>query len=246
LEFADKLGLKAPFNESQPRVSPPYGDNIFYYAQVDCLKELSAGKKWTFSEIRPDAIEGFAPANSPMNIAQNLGLFLSLYGSIEGQGAEVSYPGNEKAYTALHTDCGQDILAHFTIFVSLQDPSKVSQEAFNVGDGAAVSWEQVWPGICSYFGLTGVGPNLSGKATGVEWVMAHKNQWEEWTRKNGLRAGFLEGTSWEFIDFLLVQADRNRHFDLSKSGELGFKESVEAVKSYEIAFDRMREAKMIP
>jgi hypothetical protein len=76
--------------------------------------------------------------------------------------------------------------------------------------------------------------------------MAHKNQWEEWTRKNGLRAGFLEGTSWEFIDFLLVQADRNRHFDLSKSGELGFKESVEAVKSYEIAFDRMREAKMIP
>jgi len=66
---------------------------------------------WTFSEIRPDAIEGFAPANSSMNIAQNPDLFLSLYASIEGEGAEVSYQGSEKAYKALHTDCCQGALA---------------------------------------------------------------------------------------------------------------------------------------
>jgi hypothetical protein len=207
---------------------------------------LSQGKKWVFSEIRPDAIEGFAPANSPMNIAQNLGLFLSLYASIEGKGAAVSYPGSEKAYRALHTDCGQDVLARFTIFVSLQDQSRVSQEAFNIGDGTAVSWEQVWPGICSYFGLKGVGPNISGKSSGAEWIFAHKDQWSEWTKKNGLREGFLEGTSWEFIDFLLNQADRNRHFDLSKAEEFGFKEKVDTVRRYEIAFERMKQVNMIP
>jgi len=33
---------------------------------------------------------------------------------------------------------------------------------------------------------------------------------------------------------------------MSNGRELGFKETIETIKSYGIAFDRMKEAKMIP
>jgi hypothetical protein len=48
-----------------------------------------------------------------MNLAQALGLFFSFYASHEGSGTQVPYPGPLAAYTALHTDVSQDILARF-------------------------------------------------------------------------------------------------------------------------------------
>jgi hypothetical protein len=186
-----------------------------------------------------------------MNIAQNLGLFLSLFASIEGTGSEVAYPGDEASWRALHTDSSQDLVAHFTIFVSLRPAATVAEKAFNIAHGA-VSWEQVWPGICSYFGLKGVGPGKAAqKLTGAEWVFAHRDQWAHWVETNGLKKGVLENNNWDFIDFLMTQVRTDRHFELSAAPALGFHEGTDNavrdnIRGYEIAFDRMRVMKLIP
>lgn len=47
---------KSPYHETLPRVPPPLGDGIPYYAMRDKLDEMMAGQKWTWCEVCPDAI----------------------------------------------------------------------------------------------------------------------------------------------------------------------------------------------
>lgn len=208
------------------------------------MERLSEGKRWTFCEIRPDAIIGFVPQNNAMNLAQAIGLWLAMVKSFEGVGAEVVFPGDGKAFRALHTDTSQDILAQFHIYASLH-PVAVSKKAFNIADGEVVTWEQVWPGICDWFGLKGVGPDPS-KKTGSEWVQERKGQWGAWVEENGLKPGALEATSWDFMSAIMGAITFDRQYDLSACRKVGFEETMDTVKGYTKAFDRMEDANIIP
>lgn len=66
----------------------------------------------------------------------------------------------KSAWLAKRTDTSQDILARFHLYASMH-PDAVHARAFNVADGIpeVVTWEMVWPGVCSYFGLRGVPPD---------------------------------------------------------------------------------------
>jgi len=178
-----------------------------------------------------------------MNIAQALGLFLSMYASIEGPGASVPYPGNPAAFHAPHTDTSQDILARFHIFASTH-PSAVSKRAFNVADGPAVTWADVWPGICQYFDLKGT-PSSTDRPTGAQWMRQHRAQWGKWVEENGLREGAVEGTSWDFMA-QIMSIPFARDYDLSAAREIGFTESVDHLMSYHLVFERMKAARLIP
>lgn len=245
VEFLHKgIEYNPPLKESAPRIPEPWASNVFYYAQYDTMMQLSEGKRWSFCEIRPDAIIGFVPQNNAMNLAQAIGLWLAMVKSLEGTGTEVVFPGDEKAYKALHTDTSQDILADFHIYASFH-PETVSEKAYNIADGDVVTWEQVWPGICYWFGLKGVGPNPS-KKTGAEWVQERKGQWGRWVEENGLKNGALEATSWDFMAAIMGAITFDRQYDLNACREVGFQEKTETVKGYNRAFERMRMANIIP
>ena len=215
VEFRDSVPYNPPLKESSPRIPDPYAQNVFYYSQYDILTRASEGKSWTFCEIRPDAIVGFVPQNNAMNIAQALALFLSLWKEVELQGGdnvtgdkatgtakEVPFPGGREAFTALHTDTSQDILAKFHVYASLS-PEKVERRAFNVADGPATTWEAEWPRICEWFGLVGAGPAES-TFSAQQWMETHSNIWTEWVQRKGLKEGALEGTSFKFMQVSLA------------------------------------------
>lgn len=250
LEFAAELPTeiapKTPFREDTPRLPKPWGDNIFYYAQYDKLVELrgKSGGTWRFAEVRPDAVVGFVPNGNPMNIAQNLGLWLSLVREIEGEAAEVVFPGSENAYRAKHSDSSQDLVGRFTVHVSLQGDA-ADGEIFNISDGVS-TWEEDWPKVCALFDLRGVGPKR-GTTTGKDWVIAHKTHWADWVKNHGLKKGVLEANDWDFIGFLMT-VESDRHMDLQKARDLGFSgemDRTDVVKGYAAGFERMRSAKMI-
>lgn len=241
----DKVDYNPPLSESLPRIPDPYAQNIFYYEQYDIMKRASAGKPWTYCEIRPDAIVGFVPQNNAMNIAQALGLFLSLWREVEGQGSDVRFPGNNDAWTALHTDTSQDILARFHIYASLR-AEQTSERAFNVTDGPATTWEEVWPQVCAYFGLKGIAPESSGEPFSAQtWMESHQGDWASWVSRNGLKEGALEGTSWEFMQAVIGIPFR-RDYDPTASREIGFTEERPHAEGYKRVFEEMRVAKIIP
>ena len=209
------------------------------------MKRASEGKYWTYCEIRPDAIVGFVPQNNAMNIAQATGLFLSLWRDVQGEGSEVPFPGNSSAWTALHTDSSQDILARFHIYASLH-PVQTTGRAFNVVDGPAATWQEVWPQICAYFNLRGITPASAGVPfSAQEWMESHRSDWPAWVAKHGLKEGALENTSWKFMQDVIGIPFR-RDYDPTASREIGFTEERPHAIGYELAFDEMREAKIIP
>ncbi|KAJ0303570.1 hypothetical protein COL516b_006575 [Colletotrichum fioriniae] len=169
LMYPDKVALRTPLREDSPRIPRPWADEVFYYAQHDLLRDLSRGKNWTFSEIRPDVIVGFAPTSNAMNMARGIGIYLSVWRYVFGAGAgsrgpggrvEVPFPGSLRSYRATHTDTNQDVLSKMEIFAAVVNPEGCGGgRAFNVADGGAVtSWSQVWPRLCERFGLVGVAP----------------------------------------------------------------------------------------
>lgn len=209
----------------------------------------SAAKPWTFCEIRPDAIIGFVPQNNAMNLGQGLALFLSLWKDLERDGdapRSVPFPGSEAAFTAPHTDTSQDVLARFHIFASLH-PERVAEKAFNVADGPACTWEQVWPRVCEYFGLRGLPPSAGqGEAfSAQQWMEQHQGDWAEWVRNYNLREGAIEATGFDFMQ-QIMDIPFQRDYDLTRSREVGFLEERLPWEGYWRCFDEMRRAGIIP
>ncbi|KAG6368960.1 hypothetical protein INS49_003179 [Diaporthe citri] len=246
LLFSEHIDLKPPFHESQPRVPSPWGDEIFYYSQVDILKRLSAeaGNSWTFTEVRPDTIIGFVPGTNAMNVAQGLGFYLSLFREVHGAGAECAYPGTAAGYRSRHTDSSQDIIAQMEIFAALEPEKCGGGRAFNVADGEVVTWADIWGGICAYFGLKGAPPTEETETAG-NFVSKHVDRWPGVVERDGLEIMDILAHNWWFVERIL-QIPFDRQFDLSSAREVGFRETVDTTRGYTVVFDRMRQARMIP
>lgn len=207
----------------------------------------SKGKSWKYCQIRPDVIMGHAPRPNGIGFLHALGILLSMYASVEGKGVEIPFPGNELSWKAKRSDTSQDILAKFHLFASLH-PDQVAGKTINVADEEFTTWENLWPEVCAYFGLKGVGPSFAkeGKLNGVEWVMAQKDNWDAWVDSNGLKQGFVENSSWDILGAVFAWVVFDKQYDLTVSRELGFKESAPTIEGYITAFNRMKEAKIIP
>jgi hypothetical protein len=63
--FQEHIEINPPLREDNPRIPSPWGDEIFYYAQVDLIKEANKGKSWKWCEVRPDQIVGEYPISCP-------------------------------------------------------------------------------------------------------------------------------------------------------------------------------------
>ncbi|KAL4996677.1 hypothetical protein BDV10DRAFT_202277 [Aspergillus recurvatus] len=245
LEFPKEVDIIPPLHEKMPRIPFPWRENIFYYDQYDLLHRLSAGQKWTFSEVRPDGIVGFAPGSNAMNMAFGIAFYLTLYQEINGKDARVPFPGRRHGYHARHTDTCQDILAKMEIFTALNHKKCGNGSSFNCGDGDPVTWAQVWPGICSYFGLRGVEPDETPKSM-EDFVSNNKATWDRLVEKNCLRKGLIDSQNWDHANFMLVDFDFPREYSLEAARSVGFNEHVDTVQGYLNTFDRMVKAKFIP
>ena len=100
---ADLGPFKTPAREDDPRLMPPN----FYYGQEDHLRRQQAGKRWTFSILRPEAVCGYAIGN-PMNLT----MVIAVYAAISKElGLPLRFPGTLVAYQALYQVTSAGILA---------------------------------------------------------------------------------------------------------------------------------------
>ncbi|KAE8380460.1 hypothetical protein BDV26DRAFT_302894 [Aspergillus bertholletiae] len=245
LEFPKETKVQPPLHEQIPRIPEPWRSNVFYYDQYDLLMELSEDSSWTFSEIRPDGIVGFAPGWNAMNMAYGIAFYLTLHREIYGAGATVAFPGKPHGYRSTHSDTFQDILSKMEIFASLNRDKCPNGSSFNCADGETVSWEQVWPGLCSYFGLVGTEPS-DGQVSMEEFARQHSATWNRLAERHGLKKGLFDSHNWGHTHFMLVDFDFDREYSLEKARAAGFTESINTVHGYATVFDRMVQANMIP
>ena len=180
-----------------------------------------------------------------MNMAQGIGIYLSMYKEVKGAGATVPFPGYEHGYHSTHSDTFQDVLSRMEIFAALNPKLCGNGGVFNVADGKTVTWAQVWPKLCEHFGLLGGGPDSSATPM-LEFVEKNKNAWLAVARRHGLNEKLAEEQGWGHTKFMMVDFDFDRHFDLGHSRSVGFNEEIDTVDGYIKSWERMRDAKMLP
>lgn len=173
-----------------------------------------------------------------MNIAQALGLFLTVWKGTHGPGSVVPFPGDQISWEVKHTDTNQDILARFHLFASLH-PEKTAGQTFNVADGEVITWKNVWDGICQFFDLKGGLPETDGNS-GAAWLVKNKDKWPVWENELGIKKGVLEATNWAFMDALMGKQRVHRYYDLSKIREVGFEDKIDTIKGYHDSFARKK------
>lgn len=206
---------------------------------------MSQGKPWTFTEIRPDGIVGFAPGANFMNMSQGMAIYLSLYRRVHGAGAAVPFPGAAHGYRSRHMDTFQDLLSRLEIFAAAHPDACGGGNVFNAADGVELTWADLWPRLCAHFGLKDGGPQPDSLPI-VDFVKQNRGAWREMCAEHGLRERTVDEQGWGHLHFMMVQFDFHRTLDLSRCREVGFDETIDTAEGYFAAWERMRAAKIIP
>ena len=181
-----------------------------------------------------------------MNMAQGIGVYLSIFRQVFGEGAKCPFPGRKHGYDALHTDTFQDLLSRMEIHAALNPEKCGDGGVFNIADGSKpVSWSQVWLGLCKHFGLVGTEP-VCGSKTMEEFARENRQVWLELAETHGLDEGLVDRHGWQHTHFMLVDFDFDRQYDLSRARSVGFTEEIDTVDGYIKSWDRMRAARLLP
>ncbi|PVH71346.1 hypothetical protein DL98DRAFT_615550 [Cadophora sp. DSE1049] len=191
LEFPKEVNITPPLREDMPRIPQPYQDKIFYYTQYDMLTELSKGKSWTFTEIRPDGIVGFVPGSNAMNMAQGIALYLSLYKEVYGVGATVPFPGFEHGYNSTHSDTFQDILARMEIYAATNPKKCGNGGIFNIADDFVKENSKTWGAMVEKHGLDPAGMKFQNWAH-VHFMLVQFDFDRQYDLSRAREVGFME------------------------------------------------------
>ncbi|KAF4964194.1 hypothetical protein FSARC_7828 [Fusarium sarcochroum] len=149
-QYGVALGpIKNPMLESDPWLTdkstfPPN----FYYRQQDTVKSFcdKSNGQTTWNVTYPNDVIGYARGNF-MNLTTAVGIYAAVNKEL---GNDLVFPGSESFYTGF--DCYTDAALHarFCEWVVLE--SSTANEAFNVVNGDAESWQSLWPQVAERFG----------------------------------------------------------------------------------------------
>lgn len=230
---ADLGPFKTPAREDDPRLMGPN----FYYDQEDFLRAAQAGKKWSFSILRPEAVCGYAVGN-PMNLT----MVIAIYAAISKEmGLPLRFPGPEGAYRALYQVTSADILARAADWAG-RTPS-AANEIFNITNGDYFRWQFMWPMIAKAFRMEVAEPIPMP----LKVYMADKAPlWAKMTEKYGLKPiPYDHLVSWGFGDFIFHSAFDNISSTI-KARRHGFHDCIDTEDMFTQFFDDLRKKRIIP
>ncbi|KAJ4288353.1 hypothetical protein N0V88_007391 [Collariella sp. IMI 366227] len=157
---------KNPMIESDPwqRDTSLFPPN-FYYRQQDLLAafcEKHHHVNWNVTY--PNDVIGFAVGNF-MNLASCLGLYAVVARELGAAKEGLQFPGSETYYFKMETFTSSRVHARFCEWV-VTEP-KAANQAFNVIDGDAQSFQDMWPRLARRFGMRVKKGQFEG-STGLE------------------------------------------------------------------------------
>lgn len=145
----------APLQESLIDTLPDdYAKTVAYPSFRQLLTQESEGRSWTWCEICPDAVIGFAPNGSGWSLAAHWATYLSVWRLKYGEGSEVAFPGTLAGYNSKYTETSTRTLARFAVYASALRPDACGGgRTFNVADDERPgTMRERWPQIASWFG----------------------------------------------------------------------------------------------
>ncbi|MBH61280.1 MAG: NAD-dependent dehydratase [Alphaproteobacteria bacterium] len=224
--------FKTPAREEDPRHMPPN----FYYTQQDYLMELASSASWGWSCARPHIVTGYA--RTDLNLTKPIAVYATISKEL---GLPLRYPGNEKAYRAMHCASDVELLARSMEWMATTP--ECAGEAFNVVNGDYFRWENMWPKIADYFEMD-CGPV---QEIDLELMMGDKAQlWDEIIQKHGLmETPWEEAAHWGYANYAFAPT-WDVILESLKLRKFGFHDYVDSEEMFMRIFDNFRRDKFIP
>jgi nucleoside-diphosphate-sugar epimerase len=162
-QYGVHLGaVKNPMLESDPWLTDSKWPPNFYYNQQNILHSFCKEhhKEWTVTY--PNDVIGYAVGNY-MNLATAIALYAIISKELDAKDEGLVFPGSPSFYTKF--DCFTNSKLHGQFCTWAATDPRAANEAFNVHNGDAESWQNLWPKVANYFG-TKVKSNQFATTTG--------------------------------------------------------------------------------
>ncbi|OOF99400.1 hypothetical protein ASPCADRAFT_503451 [Aspergillus carbonarius ITEM 5010] len=139
--------VKNPMEETDPWVEGEGRPPNFYYRQQRVLKGMSEGKEWDWVVTYPNDVIGVAKGNF-MNLVTAIGIYAAITKELN---APFIFPGSRIFYPK--TDCFTYSRHHARFCAWAATELACSNQAFNVVNGDAQTWQTMWPRLAERFGV---------------------------------------------------------------------------------------------
>jgi nucleoside-diphosphate-sugar epimerase len=219
---------------------PRHRHENFYWLQEDLLRERQPHAAWTFTVLRPQIVFGYA-VGSPMNVVGALGAYAAVQREL---GQPLKFPGGGRY---INGASDSRLIARAAEFAATHEVA--ANETYNVVNGDALVWQDLWGGIAARFGMQ------AGSAEPLELTTAMPAQEATWARivaKHALRPLSLEqmiGSSWQFTDRALAHGlthPANSVLSPIKLRQHGFADCEDTEDSLHDWLERMQAERLLP
>lgn len=198
-QYGVHLGpVKCPMEESDPWIEGPDRPPNFYYTQQRILHAAAAKGGWDWVVTYPNDVIGFARGNF-MNLSTSLALYTLVQKELSG--GDVAFPGSETFYTRFDCFTSSRLHAAFNLWAALEP--QCGNEAFNVHNGDAESWANMWPKLARRFGAKVPSRQFEQKAPlPSEIKLAEVPPFEDVAAGTGLEGRLKQGVVEQRIDLV--------------------------------------------
>lgn len=232
--YGTHLGpFRTPARESDPR---HFGAN-YYFDQIDWLTGHQKGKRWSWTELRPQTLCGFTPGTA-MSILPAIAVYAAISREM---GLPLRFPGQPGAFRSLYQVTDSRHMARAALWAAEAVPC--ANQAYNITNGDIFRWESLWPAIAAVFDMPTGGVQTISL---VEQMAQMRPLWDAMAERQGLMpvpwdqlvswpfADYVFGTSWDVIS------------NVTKSRQHGFHEVVDSEEMFVRLLTRMRREKVVP
>ncbi len=232
--YGSHLGpFKTPAREDDPRHMPP----DFYFDQIDWLTGYQRGRRWSWTELRPQTLCGFAPG-SPMSIVPAIAVYAAISKAL---GLPLRFPGKPGAYRAIYQVTESTQLAAAALWAATEP--RCANQAFNITNGDYFRWAHLWPRFAEVFEM----PLAEPQTISLTQHMADKAPlWDRMVAEHGLKPHrFEEIAAWPFADYVFG-CDWDVMSSVTKARLHGFHDVVDSEEMFVRLLRRFRAERIVP
>jgi nucleoside-diphosphate-sugar epimerase len=230
--YGSHLGpYRTPAKESDPRHDGPN----YYFDQIDWLTAFQRGKRWSWTELRPQTLCGFAPGTA-MSIVPVMAVYAAICKAL---GQPLRFPGS--AWRSIYQVTESAHFAEAALWAATEP--RCANEAYNITNGDYFRWCNVWHRIAEVFQIPVGEPK---KISLVETMVDKAPLWEAMAKKHRLQPyPFQALVAWPFGDYVF-SCNWDVMSDLTKSRQHGFQRVVDSEEMFVRLLRRFREERIVP
>ena len=232
--YGSHLGaFRTPAKETDARHMPP----DFYFDQIDWLTARQSGKPWTWAELRPQTLCGFAPGT-----AMSIIPVIAVYAAISKQlGLPLRFPGRAGAYRSIYQVTESTHIANAALWAATD--ARCANQAYNITNGDFFRWCNVWPRIAEVFEM----PMADPQTISLVGHMADKAPlWEAMTQQYGLKPHrYQDIVAWPFGDYVFG-CDWDVMTSTTKARQHGFHDVVDSEEMLLRLLTQFRREHIVP